>query len=289
MMRLAVFGINGQVGREIAAATANGVDLLAIDRQRADLMTPGAASTVINDWKPDAVVNAAAWTAVDKAETCIDAATRINADAAGEIAEACAATGARLVHISTDYVFDGAGSSALDESAPTRPLGVYGATKLAGEALVLSAHKGAVVLRTSWVYSLHGSNFVKTMLSLAQTREALNIVADQIGGPTPADAIARACLEIASRPNGPAGLYHFQGAPPASWADFAEEIFAAAGLSTRVGRIPTREYPTPARRPLFSVLNCEKIHKDYGISQPDWRRDIVRTAPALLKRLQEGA
>ncbi len=284
-MRILLFGASGQVGREtIDAANRRGVAIVALTRAEADLSTPGAAADVIARAKPDAVINAAAWTAVDKAETETAAARRLNAQAPAEIASAAARAGARLVHLSTDYVFDGRMMRPLDEAAPTGPLNVYGATKLEGESLVAAALPGGVIIRTSWVYAAHGANFVRTMLRLAETRNELSIVGDQTGGPTPAAAIAEACLDIALKQGGPGGLYHFQGAPPATWAEFAEAIFAAAGKSVKVNRIPTRDYPAPAARPLRTVLNCAKILRDYGVRQPDWRTSLAH----IVGRLQNS-
>jgi dTDP-4-dehydrorhamnose reductase len=278
-MTILLFGAGGQVGLE--ALRLGGADVVGAARADADLSSPGAAAALIARIRPSAVINAAAYTAVDKAESERDLAFRINAEAAGEIATAAARCGARLVHLSTDYVFDGRGRSPISEAAPTAPLSVYGLSKRAGEIAVMAGHAGAVVVRTSWVFAPHGANFVRTMLRLGKTREQMNVVDDQLGGPTPADAIAVLCLDIA-RKEGPAGLYHFQGAPAATWADFAEAIFAEAGLATRVARIPTSGYPTPATRPLFTVLDCEKIAQDYGAAQPDWRR-ALKVAVAALK------
>lgn len=280
-MRIVLFGADGQVGREIAAA-AKTHEIILLRRADADLSVPGTARDAIGLTRPDAVINAAAWTAVDKAETESDAAFRINAAAVGEIASACAVAGARLVHISTDYVFSGHdGDAPLSETAATGPLNVYGQSKLEGERLVLASGAEAVILRTSWVYSVHGANFVKTMLRLAEIREEISVVDDQIGGPTPASAIAEACLEIAGRKGGPTGLYHFQGAPPVSWAEFARAIFAAGRRNTFVKGVPTADYPTPARRPLKTVLDCTKIRRDFGFEQPDWRADIEKTVRSL--------
>ncbi|MDZ7629128.1 MAG: dTDP-4-dehydrorhamnose reductase [Parvularculaceae bacterium] len=280
-MRILLFGASGQVGREtVEAAARRGNDLVALSRDDADLSAAGAGAAAIVALKPDAVINAAAWTAVDKAETEQAPARRLNAQAPAELARACVQTGARFIHLSTDYVFDGAAPGPLDETAPTGPLNVYGATKLEGEGAVLAAHPAAVVIRTSWVYAAHGANFVRTMLRLAETKPELSIVGDQIGGPTPASAIAEACLDTAAR-DGPGGLYHFQGAPPVSWADFAEAIFAAADKAVRVKKILTRDYKTPALRPLRTVLNCAKILKDYGIRQPDWRIGLAGVASRL--------
>jgi dTDP-4-dehydrorhamnose reductase len=283
-MRIAVFGADGQVGRELAAIR-KAQDIAFLRRTDANLAVSGATREAILSMRPDAVINAAAWTAVDKAETEYESAFRINAAAVGEIASACAAIGARLVHISTDYVFSGSdGDSPLSEMAAVGPLNVYGQSKLEGEQLALASGAESVILRTSWVYSVHGANFVKTMLRLADTREEISVVDDQIGGPTPASAIAAACLEIAGRKGGPTGLYHFQGAPPASWAEFARAIFQAGKRNTHVKGIPTAEYPTPARRPLRTVLDCAKVRRDFGVEQPDWRADIVATVSALDKK-----
>jgi dTDP-4-dehydrorhamnose reductase len=276
MIKIALFGATGQVGREtiLAAAASNDVDVVALSRAEADLSAAGAAASAIRRLAPDVVLNAAAWTAVDKAEAERSAAERLNAAAPGEMAAAAYEIGARLIHLSTDYVFPGDGASPLDETAPVRPLNVYGATKLQGEREVMAKHPAAIVIRTSWVFSAHGGNFVKTMLRLATQMPEVSVVADQRGGPTSASAIAAACLAVARKKDGPAGLYHFQGAPDASWADFAEAIFRAAGTGTKVKRTPSRDYKTPAARPLFTVLNCSKIKRDYGINQPDWRRDV---------------
>jgi dTDP-4-dehydrorhamnose reductase len=287
-LKIALFGAGGQVGREAvaAAATDSSLSLFSLHRSDADLLDPGAATSAVDRIKPDVVINAAAWTAVDKAESETQSAFRINAAAAGEIAGACAASGARLIHLSTDYVFAGDnGGMPLDETAPVSPQNVYGASKLAGEELVSANFSSAVILRTSWVYSSHGTNFVKTMLRLGETRNAVGVVDDQIGGPTPASSIASACLALARRADGPGGVYHFQGAPAASWADVAEAIFSAARKSVSVNRIRTADYPTPAKRPLYTVLNCSKILRDYGIIAPDWRADIAGTVDRINKSM----
>lgn len=284
-MHVLLFGASGQVGREtIDAAQRRGLRLTALSRADADLEIPGAGAAAVARFNPDAVINAAAWTAVDKAEAETAAAQRLNAGAPAELAAAAKAAGARFIHLSTDYVFDGGASAPLDETAPTGPVNVYGATKLEGERAVLGASPAAVIVRTSWVFAAHGANFVRTMLRLAASNEALSIVGDQTGGPTPASAIAEACLDIAARKDGPGGLYHFQGAPAASWAEFAKAIFAAAGKTVKVNKILTRDYKTPALRPLYTVLNCAKIDRCYGISQPDWRTDLA----VAVRRLQDN-
>jgi len=287
-MKIALFGADGQIGKEIIVAgpKLKSAEIFPLRRSDADLLSPGAAAASLRRLRPDAVINAAAWTAVDKAETEIDAAQRINAAAVGEMAAACKEFGARLVHISTDYVFSGEDISApLDENASVNPINAYGATKLLGEKLAMAGNPDTVILRTSWVFSEHGGNFVKTMLRLSETKAEFNVVNDQIGGPTPASAIAAACLAIALRKDGPSGLYHFQGAPAVSWFDFARAIVAAGRRVTKVNPISTSQYPTPAKRPLFTVLNCSKIDRDYGMKQPDWRTDLL----PIVERLDSSA
>ncbi|PWK60108.1 dTDP-4-dehydrorhamnose reductase [Roseicyclus mahoneyensis] len=269
-MTLLVFGTTGQVATELRALAP----VTALGRDAADLSDPDACAAAIHAHRPRAVINAAAHTAVDRAETEEDLATMINGAAPGAMARACADLGIPLVHISTDYVFAGDGESPWRPDDPTAPLGAYGRSKLAGEVAVRAAGGAHTILRTSWVVSAHGGNFVKTMLRLGGERERLTIVADQIGGPTPARAIASACLSIADQliaDPSKAGTYHFSGAPDTSWADFARAIFAEAGLSCAVEDIPTTAYPTPACRPLNSRLDCSATASVFGIARPDWR------------------
>ena len=208
----------------------------------------------------------------------------INGEAPGAMAAACAGLGIPFVHISTDYVFAGNGTDPWAPGDATAPLGAYGRTKLAGERAVMAAGGASAILRTSWVFSAHGANFLKTMLRLGESRDRLTIVADQIGGPTPARAIAEACLTIADRlvaEPGKAGIYHFSGAPDASWADFAREIFACAGIACAVEDIPTTAYPTPAARPLNSRMDCSATEAAFGIPRPDWRAATADAVRAL--------
>ena len=269
-MKVLVFGKTGQVATELAAF--GGVTCLG--RDQADLTDPGACEAVIAETEADAVINAAAYTAVDRAEEERDTAMIVNAMAPTAMAAAAAAKGIPFVHISTDYVFDGSGKAPWQPDDATGPLGVYGASKLGGERGVAAAGGPHAILRTSWVFSAHGTNFLKTMLRLSETRDHLSIVADQIGGPTPAPDIARACMTVAqtliSEPD-KAGLYHFSGAPDTSWAGFAREIFAAAGRDVTVEDIPTSAYPTPAARPLNSRLDCSSLSSNFGITRPDWK------------------
>ncbi len=256
-----------------------------LGRDRADLTDPAACAALIRAARPRAVINAAAYTAVDRAETDPDTARLVNADAPAAMAQACADLGIPFLHISTDYVFDGSGDQPRAEDAPTAPLGVYGATKLAGEQGVAAAGGTWAVMRTSWVFSAHGANFVKTMLRLGAERDRLTVVADQIGGPTPAADIAAACLRMIrvmrDRPDTTGGIYHFAGTPDASWADFARQIMAQAGLAAQVADIPSSDYPTPAARPLNSRLDCGRIARDFGIARPDWRAGLTRVLDQL--------
>lgn len=283
-MRLIVFGKNGQVARTLVEEAEGVLDILALGRSEADLSRAGTAAEAIRAQTPDVIVNAAAYTAVDRAEEEQDAARALNARAPREMAEAAKAAGAAFIHLSTDYVFDGASDAPYAEDAATNPINVYGATKLEGEAGVSDANDKAVILRTSWVFSEYGNNFVKAMLRLSAERDGLDIVDDQIGGPTLARDIAHAILTIAGKKHRGApgaGVYHYQGAPPASWAGFARKIFEYAGRSTEVRPIPTAQYPTAAKRPLYTVLDGARIERDFGLAQPDWRIGLRQVVSAL--------
>jgi dTDP-4-dehydrorhamnose reductase len=272
-MKLLVFGKTGQVARELARLAPEATFL---GRDDADLANPTACAAAISASDADAIINAAAWTAVDKAETEEAAATVVNGEAPTAMAQAAAARGIPFLHISTDYVFDGAGDQPFDPDHPTAPQNAYGRSKLAGEQGVRAAGGPHLILRTSWVVSAHGANFVKTMLRLGRERETLNVVADQFGGPTPAAAIAQALLTAAEAmaDGAKGGTHHFSGAPDTSWADFAREIMRQAGLTCRIEDIPTDAYPTPARRPLNSRLDCSALEAAFGIPRPDWRTGL---------------
>jgi dTDP-4-dehydrorhamnose reductase len=276
-MRLLVFGQTGQVARELARRLPAGVSATFLGRDRADLTDPAACAAAVRGAQADAVINAAAWTAVDRAETEEAAATVVNGAAPAAMAAACADRALPFLHISTDYVFDGAGSLPFAPDAPVAPLGAYGRSKLAGERGVRAAGGNALILRTSWVVSAHGTNFVKTMLRLGRERESLRVVADQVGGPTPAAAIADALL-VAARAmaaGAAGGTQHFSGAPDTSWAGFARAIMQAAGLACRIEDIPSAEFPTPARRPLNSRLDCTGFAAAFGVARPDWRAGLA--------------
>lgn len=273
-MTLLVFGRTGQVAREILRLAPHAT---ALGREDADLMQPETCAEAIRSRHPSAVINAAAWTAVDAAEKNGDAAHRVNAEAPAAMARAAAEAGIPLVHISTDYVFDGSGDRPWRPDDPTCPLGVYGASKLAGETAIRDAGGPHAILRTSWVFSAHGQNFVKTMLRLSETRQSLNIVDDQVGGPTPARSIATACIGIADALKadpGKSGTFHFAGSPDTSWAGFARAIFAAAGRNVEVRGIPSSDYPTPAARPMNSRLDCTGTLTGFGLDRPDWRAGL---------------
>jgi len=272
--KILVFGRSGQVTTEIQTLA----DILALGRAEVDLSDPAACSAAINAYRPRAVINAAAYTAVDRAEEEEELATVINGDAPTAMAQACAALNIPLVHISTDYVFSGNGTSAWAPADKRTPQNAYGRSKLAGEQGIRATGCTHAILRTSWVFSAHGSNFVKTMLRLSESHDKLSVVDDQIGGPTPARAIAAACLSIAQQlceDSDKTGTYHFSGAPDVSWCTFARDIFAQAGRSTHVSPIATRDYPTPAARPLNSQLDCQTTEQVFGISRPNWRADFA--------------
>lgn len=279
-MKLLVFGRSGQVASELARRLPDGVTARFLGRSAADLTDPAASAAAIAGSDADAVINAAAWTAVDRAEAEEAAATVVNGDAPAAMARACAARGVPFLHISTDYVFDGAGDRPFRPDDPVAPLGAYGRSKLAGETGVRAAGGNHLILRTSWVVSAHGTNFVRTMLRLGRERASLNVVADQIGGPTPAAAIADALIAAAGKmvAGAEAGTHHFSGAPDTTWAGFARAIMAVAGLPCEIIDIPTSAYPTPARRPMNSRLDCAGFESRFGITRPDWRialRSIV--------------
>jgi len=283
-MNILVFGRTGQVATELGRQA----QVTALGREAADLSDPDACAAAIADSDAGAVINAAAYTAVDRAETDEATAALVNGAAPAAMAEAAAAKGVPFVHISTDYVFDGHGDTPWKPGDATGPLGAYGRSKLVGEEGVRGAGGTHAILRTSWVFSAHGANFVKTMLRLSQTHERLTVVADQMGGPTAAADIATTCLTVARMlvaGQGASGTYHFAGAPDVSWAGFAREIFAQAGRTVEVADIATSDYPTPAARPANSRLDCAGLETVFGITRPDWRQGLA----AVLNALKEQA
>jgi dTDP-4-dehydrorhamnose reductase len=279
-----VLGRNGQVARELAKiGPPPGFEMAFVGRERFDLAAGADPAPLIEAFAPTLVINAAAYTAVDKAESEPEAAFRLNRDAPGELARACALGETPFVHFSTDYVFDGSKPSPYLEDDPIQPLGVYGASKAAGETAVREAAGRSAILRTSWVYSSFGANFVKTMLRLAESRDELGVVADQIGRPTWAEDCARGALHVALAlledevPRGQ--VFHLAGEGDATWADFAEAIFDLSakrgGRRPRVNRISTADFPTPARRPANSRLDCAKITAALGSPMRPWRESLA--------------
>jgi dTDP-4-dehydrorhamnose reductase len=285
-----VFGGNGQLGRELVRAAAErDVALIALPHREADIADGASVTAALERHKPLLIVNAAAYTAVDLAESNIADAARGNEIGPAVLAAACAAVGVPLVHISTDYVFDGAKAGAYVESDPVAPLNVYGRTKAAGETAVRQALRQHVILRTAWVYSEFGNNFLKTMLRLAATRDELRVVADQAGSPTSARTIADAILRIAPRlagGNDVYGTYHFTAAGVTTWHGFASRIIATAapltGRHPRVVAIATADYPTAARRPANSQLDCRHFAQTFGFSAPPWAGEADRTIRAIV-------
>ncbi|TNC74805.1 dTDP-4-dehydrorhamnose reductase [Rubellimicrobium roseum] len=285
-MRLLLIGRTGQVATEILRRAPSGVTVTALGRDQADLMDPEACARAVTRAECDAVVNAAAWTAVDRAESEEPAARVVNGEAPAAMARAAARRGLPFVHISTDYVFDGTGTRPFRPEDPVAPQNAYGRTKLSGEEGVRAAGGPHVILRTSWVFSSHGANFVKTMLRLGRERAEINVVDDQIGGPTPAAAIADACLTVAAGLVGgaPSGTHHLAGAPAVSWADFAAAVMEEAALPCQINPIPSSAYPTPATRPANSRMDGTSLRRDFGIDPPDWRaglREVLRDLDAL--------
>lgn len=277
-MKILVFGKTGQVATELQRQA----DVIALDRSQADLSDPEACAAIVRQTDADVIIIAAAYTAVDKAEMDENMATTINARAPTEIAKAAAVRGLPFLHISTDYVFDGAGTAPRIPQDLAAPINVYGRSKLLGEQGIAASGGTYAILRTSWVFSAHGSNFVKTMLRLGKDRDALSIVNDQIGGPTPAADIAATLLIMAGEltPD-TSGIYHYSGAPDVSWQDFAIEIFKQAGLTVNVSGIATENYPTPATRPLNSRLDCSALENTFGIPRPDWRTGLTKVLQDL--------
>jgi dTDP-4-dehydrorhamnose reductase len=276
-----VFGSTGQVAQELRVRLPEAVFL---SRAEADLRAPETCAAAIAASDAEVVINAAAYTAVDQAESDEATAMLVNGTAPGIMARAAAARGLPFLHISTDYVFDGSGTRPWQPDADSGPLGSYGRTKLAGEHGIHAAGGRFAILRTSWVFSAHGTNFVKTMLRLGKTRDTLAVVADQIGGPTAAGDIAAALIEMGrllSLGLAAPGTYHFAGTPDVSWAAFAREIFRQAGLKTQVTDIPSQAYPTPARRPQNSRLDCSTTETVFGIVRPDWHKSLNKVLKDL--------
>ena len=289
-MKVLVLGAGGQIGREVCRAQwPPHYTLVPLDRGRIDITKSALVSSLFRKERPDLAINLAAYTAVDRAESEPEAAWAVNCAGAAHVAAACDEAATPLIHISTDYVFDGHKTEPYREEDPVAPLGVYGCSKEAGERAVRAALESHLILRTAWVYGAYGANFVKTMLWVAAERPLLRVVADQRGCPTSAAEIATALIVIArylERGDARWGTYHFAGAGAVSWYGFAEAIFDLAtprlGGRPRVVAIGTEQYPTPARRPMSSVLDCRKIKADYGISSPAWQAALAPVIEQLI-------
>ncbi len=299
-MRILVCGAGGQVGHEVVdRASGFGLVALGRTRQQLDIYCADQIAREIELQQPGLIINTAAYTHVDNAESHAEQAYAVNRDGCANLATAAAQAGIPLLHLSTDYVFAGDAHVPYRESDRTAPGGVYGASKLAGEQAIAQRLPAHLILRTSWVYGVHGNNFVKTMLRLARQRDALGVVSDQVGCPTQAGRIADVLLELASRYARQGtlawGLYHYSGQPRCSWYEFAGEIFRQAhnlGLLARVPRlspISTAQYPTPARRPAWSVLDCSRFETTFGLATRDWHAELAEVLAELARQERRPA
>ncbi|MBL4832106.1 MAG: dTDP-4-dehydrorhamnose reductase [Aliivibrio sp.] len=283
-MKILITGCNGQVGISLVNKLTGVVEFLAVDRESLDITDEQAVTRLVAEYNPDIIINAAAYTAVDRAESESELAFSVNRDGPKYLAKAAQKTGAVLLHISTDYVFSGGKAGEYSETDKTAPQSVYGRSKLEGESAVIGNCDRHIILRTAWVFSEYGNNFVKTMLRLGQDREALSIVGDQYGGPTYAGDIAEALIHISNvihtKQEVNWGIYNFSGSPHVSWYDFAAEVFKKAAEHKVINRvptlsnIPTSDYPTPASRPANSKLNCSKISREFNIVPSDWQQAL---------------
>lgn len=289
MKHILVTGANGQVGQSLAALQTGypEFNLLLTDRAELDITDPQAITDYFAAHSVDACINCAAYTAVDKAESEQALAHTLNAEAPGWLAKACAERGVPIVHFSTDYVYHGNAAAPYREEDATNPQSVYARTKLQGEQLVQQHSPMACIIRTSWVYAPHGHNFVKTMLRLGRERDQLRVVFDQVGTPTYAPDLAEATLDLLrhafgrSALKGLNGIFHYSNEGVTSWYDFAVAIFDRAGITCSVAPIVSSEYPTPAQRPSFSVLNKEKIKTTFGLEIPHWQESLAKCLTVL--------
>ena len=279
-MRILLTGSKGQLAHCIRDRLPDDWELIATDSTSMDITDEGAVRRMISNFQPDAVINAAAYTAVDKAESDVAQAFAVNAAAIHNLAAAAHEAKARFIHVSTDYVFDGQSKRPYRETDAPNPQSVYGRSKLAGELLALAAHPESVIVRTAWLFSEHGNNFVKTMLRLAQERDKLSIVADQTGCPTYAGDLAAALITLLQAPTPPRGIFHYGGDQAVSWYEFAQAVFQTAAAQRpdfkvpAVSAITTAEYPVPAPRPAYSVMDCHKIAA-CGVAPSDWKKALA--------------
>jgi len=281
--KILVTGSNGQLGTELRMLSNqySQYQFVFFDRSIWPIENESLSKKIFEEHHPDYLINAAAYTAVDKAEQEVEIANQINGQAVGQLAALCKEFHTKFIHVSTDYVFDGNASSPLKESDKVDPLNAYGASKLLGEELCLQSNPDSIIIRTSWVYSSFGKNFVKTMLRLMAERDSLNVVADQIGSPTYAADLAEAIMQIIAHQNWQAGMYNYSNEGVISWADFAKEIASHAGLTCTVNSITTTQYPTPAKRPKYSVLDKTKIQQAYNIQLKDWKASLQKCLQIL--------
>ncbi len=275
-MKIIITGSNGQLGSELKEILKNHSDkeCYFLDRDSLPLDQPERIADILSTYEADYFIHGAAYTAVDKAESEQDLAGKVNHQSTAEIAKYCMANGVRLIAISTDYVFDGNSSTALKEDAQVDPINVYGLTKLKGENAILENDPNGIIIRTSWVYSTYGNNFVKTMIRLMSEMEEISVINDQIGSPTYAHDLAKAIVDIINSGKWVPGIYHFSNEGEISWFDFASAIKELKGLSCKINPIPTTSYPTPAKRPAFSLLDKGKIKDVYGLVVPSWKNSL---------------
>ncbi|MCP1660261.1 dTDP-4-dehydrorhamnose reductase [Neisseria perflava] len=285
-MRILLTGSKGQLAHCFRDRLPDSWELIATDSASLDITNAAAVNNMVHSFQPDAIVNAAAYTAVDKAESEPAAAFAVNAAAVHNLAIAAHGAQARFIHVSTDYVFDGQAKTPYREYSPTNPQSIYGKSKLAGELLALAANPDSIIVRTSWLFSEYGSNFVKTMLRLAKERDSLSVVADQIGNPTYAGDLASALIALLRQSAAPRGIFHYCGNRSVSWYEFAQAVFQTASSridgfkAPNVSPIPSEAYPVPAPRPRYSVMDCRKIESETGVQASDWQKalnDIITT------------
>lgn len=286
MRTIIVTGSKGQLGSEIRDLSREYPDLnfMFFSREEFPINDEALVRKILEEHRPFALLNCAAYTAVDKSETDQEAAMDVNGKAPGNLAALCAETGARFIHVSTDYVFSGEATMPLREIDTVAPLNFYGSTKLEGEQRAMEANPESIIIRTSWVYSSHGKNFVKTMLRLMSERDSIGVVNDQVGSPTYARDLAMAMMQIVTGNNWTPGIYHYSNTGDISWYDFATEIRDQSGSTCNVNPIRTSDFPTPAKRPAYSVMNTDKIATTFGIEIKNWKESLA----ACLQKLQES-
>ena len=285
MAKILVTGANGQLGSEVKELEKAFPkhQFQFVTKAELDISNEDYVSEIFNQFKPDYCINCAAYTAVDKAENDVEAAFAINANGVRNLAVACSNLQARLIHISTDYVFDGTAQSPYKDEDATNPKGVYGASKLKGEQEALLHNNESIIIRTSWVYSVHGNNFVKTMLRLMASKPEINVVSDQVGSPTYAADLAEAILQIIDGGKWQTGIYHYSNEGIISWYQFALAIKKLTNSTCLINPIPTEQYPTPAKRPHYSVLDKSKIQNAFGVPMKNWEESLATCLAAIEK------